>query len=233
MSAPLQFERTGDVSVIRLDDGKANAVSHALLDALDEAFDRAEKEGGAIALLGRPGRFSAGFDLSVMSQGPEAVQGLVGRGADLLVRMLRSPAPIVAGATGHALAMGSLILLAADSRIGAAGEYKVGLNEVAIGMVLPRFAVSLSEDRLSKRHLLRATTQAEIYDPAGAVDAGFLDRLVDADGLEAETLAEAARLATLPRGAFAGTKRHLRSGLADRIENGLDAERSEWALVRS
>ena len=219
--------------MIRLDDGKANAVSHALLDALAGAFDRAEKEGGPIALIGRPGRFSAGFDLSVMSQGPEAVQGLVGRGADLLVRMLRHPAPIVAGATGHALAMGALMLLAADARIGAAGEYKLGLNEVAIGMVLPRFAVSLSEDRLSKRHLLRATTQAEIYAPADAVDAGFLDRLVDADQVEAEALAEATRLAGLPRGAFAGTKRHLRGGLADRIAAGLDAERSEWALARS
>ncbi|MDE0887066.1 MAG: crotonase/enoyl-CoA hydratase family protein [Myxococcota bacterium] len=187
---PMQYTLEGAVAVIRLDDGKANALSHTLLDALHGAFDRAEKEEArAVAVVGRPGRFSAGFDLSVMSQGPDAVRDLVSKGARLAQRVFESPVPVVLGVTGHALAMGAVLCLAADERIGSDGAYKIGLNEVAIKMTLPEFALVLAADRLSRRHLTRATTAAEIYSPAGAVEAGYLDRVV-ADG-EADTAARA------------------------------------------
>lgn len=221
MTDSVLYEREESVSIIRMDDGKANAVSPGLLRGLTDAFDQAEKDGGAVALIGRPGKLSAGFDLSTFAQGPEATRELVSGGAEFLVRMLRSPLPIVVGCTGHAVAMGALLLLAGDLRIGAAGAAKIGLNEVAIKMILPTFAVKLAQDRLSRRHLLRATTMAEIYDPASAVDAGYLDRLVDADAVESTTLAEAARLAALPRRAFAGTKHHLRAKVADEMLLGL------------
>jgi len=230
MSDTITTERREAVTIVRLDDGKANAVSHDLVSGLTRILDDIEKEGGAIALLGRPGRFSAGFDLAEIARGPEAARALVGAGAELLVRMLQSPAPIVAGCTGHALAMGALLLLASDLRVGASGSFKIGLNEVAIRMVLPRFAVRLARDRLSKRHLLRSANHAEIYDPEGARDAGYLDHVVAADAVEARTLEEAARLAELPRGAFAGTKQLLRGGLAAEIAANLSDERSEWAV---
>ncbi len=221
------FDLQDRVAVLRFDDGKANAVSHAALDALNAALDRAEKEldgGGAVALLGREGRFSAGFDLSVMRDGPEAAQKLVGRGAELLARMIESRLPIVAGCTGHALAMGALLLLAADRRVGADGACKIGLNEVAIGMTLPQFAIDLAEERLSRRHRIRSVTFAEIYDPAGAVDAGYLDRVVAADALEREVLDEAARVTELHPGALAGTKRKQRGPIAERVRAGLAAD---------
>ncbi|MCP5055870.1 MAG: crotonase/enoyl-CoA hydratase family protein [bacterium] len=184
----LRYELSEEVAILRFDDGKANAISPTALDALNAGLDRAEKEARVVALIGRPGRFSAGFDLSVMRQGPEAAQSLVGGGAELLARMVESPLPIVAGCSGHALAMGALMLLAADQRIGSEGEFKLGLNEVAIGMTLPQFGVELAEERLSRRHLQRSVAQAEIYDPAGATDAGYLDRLVPAEQLEDATL---------------------------------------------
>lgn len=213
----LQYELRDRVAVLRFDDGKANAVSPAALTALNQALDRAEKEAGAVALIGRAGRFSAGFDLSVMKEGPEAARDLVGGGAEFLIRIVESPLPIVAGATGHALAMGSLLLLAADTRIGTEGPFKIGLNEVAINMVLPQFAVELADERLSRRHLIRAVSFAEIYDPSGAVDAGYLDRIVEADALESAALEEAARLAELPGKAFAGTKKRLRRPTVDKM----------------
>lgn len=220
----VRFDLQDRVAALRFDDGKANAVSHAALDALNTALDRAEKEAGAVALIGREGRFSAGFDLSVMKEGPEAAQGLVGRGAEFLARMVESRLPIVAGCSGHGLAMGALLLLGADARVGAEGPFKIGLNEVAIGMVLPQFAVELAEERLSRRHRIRSVSFAEIYDPAGAVDAGYLDRVVPAAELEAETLAEAARLAELHPRAFAGTKAKLRGPVAERIRASLAAD---------
>ncbi len=112
----------------------------------------------------------------------------------------------------------SLILLASDLRIGAEGGYKIGLNEVAIKMVLPMFAVKLARDRLSKRHLQRATVQAEIYSPEAAVDAGFLDRVAAPGDLFAGALEEAQRLAQLPRAAFARTRGTVRGEMLERIE---------------
>ena len=226
--SPIDYTVKDSVALLRFDDGKANAISHGALNALNLALDHAEKDAGAVLLLGRPGRFSAGFDLATMSEGPDAARALVSSGAELLARMVEAPLPIVAGCTGHALAMGALMLLAADQRLGASGEYKIGLNEVAIRMTLPVFGVELARERLSKRHLGRAVSQAEIYDPAGAVDAGYLDRVVTADALETECLGVAARLAELPRRSFSETKRSLRGGVAQRIRDSLAKDMASW-----
>lgn len=225
----LRFALDGRVAVLRLDDGKANAISPTILLAFQNAMDRAEKEAGAVALLGRPGRFSAGFDLSVIRESPDAARRLIGSGAELLLRLVESPLPVVAGCTGHALAMGALLLLASDLRIGAQGDFKLGLNEVAIGMTLPLFAVELANERLSRRHRLRSAGMAEIYDPAGAVDAGYLDYLVAADQLEDRVIEEARRLAEAPAQAYAGTKQRLRGETARRIRDGLDADMAKFS----
>ena len=205
------------VAVLRLDDGKANALSRETIAAIETALDRAEKEARAVLLLGREGRFSAGFDLAVMRSGIEPMRGLVTAGADLLLRIALHPLPILVGCTGHALAAGALLLLAADTRIGARGAYKIGLNEVAIGMRLPIFGYELARERLSKRHLLRATTQAELYAPDAAVDAGFLDSICEPAELAPAALAEARRLAALPQPAFARTKQALRGEMVARV----------------
>jgi enoyl-CoA hydratase len=211
--ATLDYSLDGRVAVLRLDDGKANALSQATLAALHSALDRAEKEAGAVCLLGRPGRLCAGFDLAVMRSGLEPMRALVAAGAELLLRMAVHPLPIAVGCTGHALAAGALLLLAADVRIGARGEFKIGLNEVAIGMSLPIFAYELARERLSKRHLLRAAAQAELYAPVAAVDAGFLDSVCEPAALAETALAEARRLAELPQPAFGRTKAGLRGAL--------------------
>ena len=206
----LDYALEDRVAVLRLDDGKANALSHAAIEALDAALDRAEKEAGAVCLLGRAGRLCAGFDLAVMRSGPEPMRRLVTAGAELCLRMAVHPLPIAIGCTGHALAAGALLLLSADARIGARGDFKIGLNEVAIGMSLPAFAYELARERLSKRHLLRAAAQAELYAPDAAVDAGFLDSVCEPEEVAPAALAEARRLAALPQPAFARTKAALR-----------------------
>jgi enoyl-CoA hydratase len=224
----VHFSLAGSVARLDFDDGKANVVSPTSLPALNAALDRAEKEAAAVAFFGRAGRFCAGFDLGTMQSGAEPARRLVAGGALLAARLAASPLPIVAGCGGHALAMGALLLLGADARIGAEGDFKLGLNEVAIGLTLPDFAVELASERLSRRHLLRATATAALYDPAAACDAGFLDRVVAPERLEAETLAEAARLAELPGGAFAGTKRALRGAMVERIRSGLERNLAGW-----
>jgi enoyl-CoA hydratase len=213
----VRYELRDGVAVLDMDDGKANALSPELIGELEAALERASGEARAVLLNGRPGRFSAGFDLGVMRSGAENMARLVRGGAGLYARMLTHPRPIVAAAGGHALAAGALTLLAADHRIGARGDFKIGLNEVAIGMTLPNFAVEMARARLSKRHFFRAAAQAEIYRPDDAVDAGFLDRVVEPDDLAAAAHAAAAQLGELPDAAFAATKERAFGDLAARV----------------
>lgn len=221
----LDYSVKDGVAVLRLDDGKANALGPPMLDALHGAIDRAlADEAGAIVMLGREGRFSAGFDLGVMGQGGDAVRKMVGRGAELALRLYECRVPVLIGATGHALAMGAVLLLAADERIGAAGDYKIGLNEVAIKMTLPEFAIILAQERLSKRHLQRAINLAEIYGPDDAVDAGYLDQVVPLEQVEATTIARAQTLAaSLDPKAHRETKHALRHAATQRLHQEVDA----------
>jgi enoyl-CoA hydratase len=229
----LDYSLDGRVALLRLDDGKANALSHAAIDALQAALDRAEKEAGAVCLVGREGRFCAGFDLGVMRSGPEPMRRLVTAGAELLLRMAVHPLPIAIGCTGHALAAGALLLLAADARLGTRGDFKIGLNEVAIGMRLPVFAYELARERLSKRHWLRATAQAELFAPDAAVEAGFLDSVHEPAALATDALAEARRLAALPQPAFRSTKAALRGGLVAHVRATLEEDMSMLAGPRA
>ncbi|MEO8602403.1 MAG: crotonase/enoyl-CoA hydratase family protein, partial [bacterium] len=145
MTELVRYERRDSLALITLDDGKANALSPAVVAAANAAFDRAEAEAvSAVVLSGRAGRFSAGFDLSVMTAGLEALFSLVKSGAELALRLYLFPRPVVIACTGHALAAGAVLLCAADRRIGTAGEFKIGLNEVAIQLPLPVFALELA-----------------------------------------------------------------------------------------
>lgn len=225
MSEPVSVESSGDVTILRLDDGKVNALSPAVFEALSAGLDAAEQADQAVLLVGRPGQFSAGFHLGVMRDGgPGAARALVTTGAHFAVRMARHPAPVVIACTGHALAMGAVLLMAADSRIGARGDFKLCFNEVAIGLTTPIFLVELSRGRLSNRHSLAATVQARPYDPEGAVDAGFLDRVVEPERLFDEALAEAQALAKLPRAAYVRTRKVLRGKQLAEIEATLEAD---------
>jgi enoyl-CoA hydratase len=218
----VSFERDGAVAVISVDDGKANALSPDLLRAFAEAFDKAEADGASAVLIqGRPGRFSAGFDLSIMTSGVEPMRALVTQGAELLLRIFTYPAPVVVACTGHALAAGALVLLVSDVRIGAQGEFKIGLNEVAIGMGLPIFAVEFARYRMPPSAFDSALL-GEVFTPADAVRAGYLDRT--SDNVIDDSMAEAQRLSALRTGAVNHSKHHARQGLADRIAAGLHAD---------
>ncbi len=201
------------VAVIRMDDGKANALSVEMIDGLLAALTRAEAEASAVVLTGRADRFCAGFDLRVMMSGPEQAKALLGRGSELLLRLYGATLPLVIACTGHALAGGALVVLTGDTRIGVQGAFKIGLNEVQIGLPVPVLAMEFARSRLTTAELTRATLLAQIYTPDEAVRAGYLDRVVASpDELHAAALAEATGLGALARSAFKATKLRLRGG---------------------
>jgi len=213
-----------NIALIAMDDGKANAVSPTLLEQLNQALDRANREASAVILSGRAGRFSAGFDLSVMGQGGAAMANLVVDGARLAYRLLQSPVPVVIACSGHALAMGGLLLMATDFRIGINGAYKIGLNEVAIGMTMPYFGVELARGRLHTPFFHRAVINAEMFSPAGAVDAGFLDQVVDESALAEAAFAAAQQLTKLNVSAHHLTKLRVREPMLRAVADAIEKE---------
>lgn len=219
---PLTYVLDGDVATIVFDDGKANALSHAAIESLHEYLDRAEKEAAAVVVAGRPGRFSGGFDLSVMKGGPEGVRDLVAAGAELILRVYEFPIPVVMACTGHAVAAGAILLMAADVRVGTEGDFKIGLNEVAIGMPVPQFAVELARDRLAKKHFVAAVNHARLFGPFEAVDAGYLDEVARPDDVVTVARTRAGELAaSLNNAAFRLTRQNVRGEQARQIHAGL------------
>ena len=209
-SAPavVSVRRDGDVAIIDLDDGKANALGHETIAALLASLDQVEADGAdAVVLAGRPGRFSAGFELKA--------------GVNLFLRLYLFPRPVVAACTGHAIAAGAILLLSSDVRVGAAGEFKVGLPEVTIGMPLPFFATEMARDRISKRHYAQVIL-GRMTDPAAAVDVGFLDEVVDPDDVVEVALDRARALTGVSRGGLVRTRVTSRGAVAEAIRAGLE-----------
>jgi len=221
-TSPVSTTVDGDVAVITLDDGKANAISFEVLDGLNAALDAAFSSAKAIALIGREGKFSAGFNLKIMTGDIADARRLLGGGAELGIKILEAPIPLVLGVTGHALAMGGILTTTADYRVGAAGDYKLGLNEVAIGMPVPKFAVELTRDRLAKKWFTRCVQHAELCSPEQAVDAGFLDEVVPLADVRDRAVAVAQRLAdTVHPKPFRVTRTTIRGALAADLRESL------------
>jgi enoyl-CoA hydratase len=219
MSSAVTLEWQDEVAVITIDDGKANALSPEVIGAVNASLDEidaAGPKGRAVVICGREGMFSGGFDLKVMQGGDfEAILDLVTSGGELVLRLFGSGRPVVCACTGHAIAAGALLALGSHFRVGADGDYRIGLIETAIGMVLPDWAVVIAEERLSRTQLQQAVVEARVYGPSEARDAGFLDLVVVADQTVKVAMEEAARLGALSPGAYAGNAAKLRGpGLA-------------------
>ncbi|MBW2528939.1 MAG: crotonase/enoyl-CoA hydratase family protein [Deltaproteobacteria bacterium] len=220
----VRYELQDRVAILNMDDGKANALSHALIDELVAALDRAESEAGAVMIAGRPGKFCAGFDLKTMMLGVDEARELVRHGADMYLKIYELSLPVVMACTGHAVAGGAVLLMTGDTRVGVEGPFQIGLNEIAIGMPLPIFVQELAKDRFDPRHRVRATIHATLYSPAEAIDVGYLDEVVAPDSLLEHALTRAKTLAKLPTEPYAKTKRTMRAAVADHVRATLDAD---------
>jgi enoyl-CoA hydratase len=153
---------------------------------------------------------------------PAAATELLRAGSELLLRLYGATLPLVIACTGHALAGGALVVLTGDYRVGAAGAFKIGLNEVSIGLPVPVLAMEMARDRLLPTELGHATLLARIYDPEHAAAAGYLDVVVPADQVVARAKEEATRLGALSRTAVRATKTRLRGRTIDYIRATMD-----------
>ncbi|MCG8591298.1 MAG: crotonase/enoyl-CoA hydratase family protein [Proteobacteria bacterium] len=182
----LSYALDDGIATLTMDDGKVNAMSVAMLEALHAAFDQAESDAAVVLLTGRDGIFSAGFDLKVFPQGQEKTLEMLRLGATLAERVMSFPYPVVTACTGHAYPMGAFLMLSADRRLGIDGPLRIGMNEVAIGLGLPQCAVEIARQRLAPAYFQRIVT-GDMYAPDEAVTAGFLDELVAPEALAARS----------------------------------------------
>ena len=203
--------------VITINNGKANAISHKVIEGINKSLDKAEAEKKVVILTGTQGIFSGGFDLKVMQSSPEDALKLVTAGSKLSLRMLSFPEPIIIACNGHAMAKGAFLLLSADYRIGVSGDFKIGLNEVAIGMTMHNAGIAIAKARLSNVYLNRSVNNAEIYNPEGAKEAGFLDLLVDENQLLPTAKNAAEMFSKLNKKAHAATKLKVRNGCCFKV----------------
>ena len=228
MTEHLTITHRDTITLLGVDDGKANALSRELIAEIESAVDDAEADPStsAVVIAGRPGVFSAGFDLNVMRSGDRsAAVGLVSDGGSLVRKLYGASVPVVAACTGHAVAAGALLLLGCDVRVGANGPFTIGLNEVAIGMVLPDWAETIAATRLHRPQYQRSVFNARLTDPSGAVDAGVLDQLADPDDVVATAIREAEQLAALDRPAYRGSVDRFRGPTLERMDAQIAADR--------
>ena len=223
MGTRTRIEIEDGIAHLVLDDGKVNALSAETIGEIGAALDAARAAGAVTVLRGREGIFSAGFDLATFQRGAAASVAMVRAGAELVARILAFPLPVLTVCTGHAYPAGAFLMLAADVRFGIAGPWRIGMNETAIGLTVPRFAVELARHRLAPPGFARVQTAA-MFAPEEALRLGYLDRVLAPDALDAAVREEAERLRTLDPRAFAATKIRTNERVLDAVRVALDDE---------
>ena len=231
MNEVVAYKSEENYAIITIANGKANAISHEVIEGLNASLDKAEQENKIIILTGKPGIFSAGFDLKVMTKSPESAKELVTKGSRLSLRMLSFSKPIIIACSGHAIAKGGFLLLSADYRIGVEGDFKIGLNEVMIGMTMHNAGIAIAKARLSEVSLNRSVNNSEIYNPKTAISAGFLDVIVPANLLMSTAIKIAGMFTALHPKAHAETKLKVRKRHLKNIKKAIQQDlKSEIAI---
>ena len=221
MSELVSYHLEDGIATLTLSNGKVNAISPEVIDAFNVALDKAEQDRAVVIITGQPGILSGGYDLKVMTAGPEQAVALVTKGSTLARRLLAHPFPVVVACSGHAVAKGAFLLLSVDYRIGVEGPFSIGLNEVQIGMTMHHAGIELARDRLRRSAFHRSVINGEMFDPLSAVDAGFLDKVVKPDELQAAALEAARQLKKINMKAHKNTKLKVRKTLLDTLDNAI------------
>jgi enoyl-CoA hydratase len=210
MTEIVTYTRHDQYAVIKMDDGKANAFSFEMIRQVNEALDQAEKDGLVVIFTGREGKFCAGFDLTVMRAGGPERERLLKEGFKVSYRLMNWARPVILACSGHALALGGVLLLSCDIRIAEDNDAKLGLNEIAIGVEMPEYGVDLVRERVALPHQIPALANSMLYRPADAVSAGFIDIVVEAGSLMEKAKEFAGNVSQIDMNAHATAKHALR-----------------------
>ncbi len=231
MSGPVIYSPKDSIAVIRMDDGKVNALGPVMQQALNEAIDQADRDNvGALVITGNERVFSGGFDLKILTSGQvqPAIDMLRG-GFELAYRLLSYPKPVVMACTGHAIAMGAFLLSSGDHRV-AAHAYNIQANEVAIGMTIPYAALEIMKLRLTQSAYQQAAGLAKTFFGETAIASGFIDEIVLPEMVLSRAEEAAQEFAGLNQQAHAATKLRARADALKGVRAGIDGIEAEFGL---
>jgi enoyl-CoA hydratase len=216
-------ERDG-VALLRLADGKANAMSLDLCEALTARF-AAVSSARAVVLTGTGAIFSAGVDLlRLLEGGAPYVRKFLPALSTMLATVFSHPAPVVAAINGHAIAGGCVLACAADRRLMARDGGRIGVTELLVGVPFPPAAMEIMRCATAPQFFAEAIFGGATYSPIDAVGRGWIHDLAEPEALIDRALQAANTLAALPAKAFALSKRQTRALALERMQNSeLDA----------
>jgi len=201
------FKKEEDISIITLDDGKANVFSSEMSQQVNDCLDQVETEKGCLIITGKEGMFSAGLDLKTIQSGDmEKILDMSSSAFKLLARIFSFPRPVIAACSGHGIALGTFLICCCDYRIGIKGDFMLGANEMRTNMVIPTPILELIKFRVNNSHKYRAVLGAEMYTLEKAKEAGLMDDVVNPEDLMQAAMEKAKDLATMGHPSYTLTK---------------------------
>ena len=219
MSELATLEKKGEVSIITLNDGKANVFSHPMLETIQNILADIPKDNGSVIITGRDGMFSGGFDLKTFSSGDvDLIKNMSALGFKTLFDLYTFPRPIIAAISGHAVALGIFVVCCCDYRIGINGEFVVQANEVRNNMDIPTPIMEIAASRVDKQHIYRALFHGDPYKMNDAVSAGWIDEVVNHEDLMKRAMEKAEDLATLGHPMYQKTKEVFQASIVEKIK---------------
>jgi 3,2-trans-enoyl-CoA isomerase len=217
-----------EVRELRLSRPPANALSPELIAALKRAVEEAPDQGvGALVLSGSPGMFSAGLDVPLLLTLDRAAMAEMWRDFYALLRTLAHlPIPIAAAITGHAPAGGTVLVLFCDWRVMAEGDWKMGLNEVRVGLTLPPVIFQAFRRQVGPRHAASAV-RGMLFSATEAENIGLVEQLAPAEQVVAKAVEWCQSMLNLPRRAMRSTRAQARADLAGLFNQNMEREMTE------
>ncbi len=217
------LSKENDISIIKLDDGKANAFSYDMLCQVNDLLKKVPRDSGALVITGREGLFSGGFDLKTLATGDmEKITKMVQLGYRLLLELFSFDRPIVAAVSGHSIALGLFVTCSADYRIAIDGKYVCQANEVRNNMDIPTQIMEIIRARVNKKYFYSAVYHSDAYSVQDSIEVGYIDEIVSKDQFMKRVMEKAKELATLPHPFYANTKKTAQDDVRQKIADAID-----------
>ena len=224
MTAPsATLSQENNISVIKLDDGKANAFSHEMLTIFNELLARVPRDSGALVITGRDGLFSGGFDLKTLSTGDmDKIKIMVQLGYRTLLELYSFQRPVIAAVSGHSIALGLFVTCCADYRVAIDGKYICQANEVRNNMDIPPQIMEILKARVNKNYFYPAVYHSDAYSMKDSIAVGYIDEVVSQEHLMSRAMEKAAELASLPHPHYVNTKHFAQGDVIKKISDAIE-----------
>ncbi len=227
----MELHRDGEVALLRIQAGKANAINAAFLERLGALLGELG-DARALVITGHQGFFSAGLDLpALLTLERAGMKSFIDGFSASMQRLFELPLPVVAAVNGHAIAGGCVLALQADYRVITDAACRIGLNEAQLGIGLPPVVVETLRCQVPASSLLPIALEGRLFEPQEALKVGLVHEVVPAASLEVRALAKARELAAIAPTSYRQIKESLRRPALEAIRAGSGLQADGWVAT--